>query len=104
MQAILVTTICALRSNFIRHVHKQTCAKIPKRAGILDLQDPGSEILDIVLSFSPGILQILDLVTATLPWDPRDLGSRTEKILLDPGDPGSSLSRLSWDIAGLCLP
>ena len=44
---------------------------------------------------------MLDHVTATLPWDPRDLGSRTENILLDPMDPGSGLSKLSWDPADL---
>ena len=46
-------------------------------------------MLDLTFSFSHGILEILDPVTATLPWDPKDLGSRAEKILLDPGDPGS---------------
>ena len=66
------------------------------------IQDPGScGILDPIFSFSHGILKILDPVTAILPWDPRDLGSRTENILLDPGDPGSSLSKLSWDLADL---
>ena len=57
--------------------------------------------MDLTFSFSLGILEILDLVTATLPWDPRDLGSQTEKILPDPGDPGSSLGNLSWDLAVL---
>ena len=57
--------------------------------------------MDLIFSFSLGILEILDPVTATLPWDPRDLGSRTEKILPDPGDPGSSLGKLSWDLADL---
>ena len=65
-------------------------------------QDPGScRILDLIFSFSQGILEILDPVTTTLPWDPKDLGSRIEKILLDPGDPGSSLSKFSWDLADL---
>ena len=55
------------------------------------IQDPGScRILDPIFSFSHGILEILDPVTATLPWDPRDLESQTDKILPDPGDPGSS--------------
>ena len=58
-------------------------------------------ILDLIFSFSHGILEILDPVTATLPWDPRDLGSRTEKILLDPGYPESSSGELSWDHADL---
>ena len=60
-------------------------------------------MLDIVLSFSHGILKILDPVTAILSWDPRDLGSWTEEILLDLGDPGSSLNELSWDLADLGL-
>ena len=69
------------------------CRHVP-RSG-LDPQDPGSfRILDPIL-FSCGILEILDPVTATLPWDPRDLGSQTDEILPDPGDPGSSLSKLS---------
>ena len=58
-------------------------------------------MLDHIFSFSHGILEILDAVTATLPRDTRDLRSRTEKILLYPGDPGSRLSRLSWDPADL---
>ena len=36
-----------------------------------------------------------------IPWDPRNLGSRTENSLLDPGDPESTLSRLSLDLADL---
>ena len=47
------------------------------------------------------ILEILDPVTATLPWDPRDIVSGTENILLDLGDPGSCLSKLSSDLANL---
>ena len=31
----------------------------------------------------------------TLTWDPGDLGSQTDNILQDPGDPESSLSKLS---------
>ena len=54
--------------------------------------------MDLIFSFSHGVLEILGPVTATLP---RDLGSRTEKILLDTGDPGSSLGMLSWDPADL---
>ena len=61
---------------------------------------PG-RVLDLISSFSLGIIEILDPVTATMPWDPRDLGSRTEKILLDLGDPGYSLGKLSWDLRGL---
>ena len=48
------------------------------RSWITRIQDPGScGILDPIFSFSDGILKILDPVTALLPWDPRDLGSRT---------------------------
>ena len=85
-----------------RHGMHQTCANIPKRFEILDPQDPGSGILQDLgscLSFSHGILEILDPVTTTFPWDPGELGSCTEKILLDPGDPGSSLSNLLYDLA-----
>ena len=42
---------------------------------------------------------ILDPVTATWSWDPGELGSQTEKMLLDPGDPGSCLDKLSKAIA-----
>ena len=83
---------------------QQTCAKIPQdpRSWIHRIQDPGScGILDLIFSFSHGILEILDPVTPTLLWDPRDPGSQTDKILPDPGDPGSSLSKLSWDLADL---
>ena len=74
------------------------------------VRDPGSpgsrvrdlgRILDLIFSFAYGILEILNPGAASLPWDTRDLGSRTEEILLDPGDPGSRLSRLSWDLADL---
>ena len=71
----------------------QTCAKIQKRSGILDPQDPRSRILDLIFSFSIGILEILDPATTALPCDPRNLGSRTETIWLDPWDPGPSLGR-----------
>ena len=57
--------------------------------------------MDLMFSFSDGILEIFDPVTATFRWDPRDLGSRKKMILLDPVDPGSSLSKLSWDLADL---
>ena len=77
---------------------------IPKRSGTLDLQDPGSGILEHLGSYifiSHGILEILDSAKATLSWDPMDTASRTEKILLDPGDPGSSLDNLPRDLADL---
>ena len=60
------------------------------------------EDLDLIFSFSRGILEILDPVR-TLPWDPRDLGSLREIILLDPGDPGPSLRKLSCDLQILDL-
>ena len=70
------------------------------------MQDTRScRILGLVFSFSPGILEILDPVSAgsldPLPWDRRDRGSRTEMILLDPGDPGSSLRKLSCRYRGI---
>ena len=72
------------------------------RSWIPSIQDLGScRILDLIFLFSHGMLEILDPVKTTLPWDTRDLGSRREKILLDPGDPGSSWSKLSWDLADL---
>ena len=49
------------------------------------------------------MLEILDSVTAILPWDPRDLGSRTEKILLDPEDPRSNLIRFQPHIDSTIL-
>ena len=64
--------------------------------------DPGFwRILDIVFLFHNGILEILVPVTAALPWDPMYIESRTKGIMLGPGDPGSSLSKLLWDLADL---
>ena len=52
------------------------------------IRDPGSpgswRILDLTFSAFHEILEMFDPVTATLPWDPKDLGSRTENIRLDP--------------------
>ena len=49
------------------------------RSWIPRIQDPGScRILNLTLSFSHGILEILETVTTTFSWDPRDLGSQTE--------------------------
>ena len=70
----------------------------PKRSEILDprIQDPGCcSIQDLIFSFSHRILKILDPVTTTFTWDPRDLGFRTENFVLDPEDLGSGLSNLS---------
>ena len=72
---------------FDRHVPRSQ--KDP-RSWISRIQDLGSwKLLDLIFSFSDGILEILDPVTATLPWDHRDLGSRTEELhrilgILDP--------------------
>ena len=45
------------------------------------IRDPGScRMLDLTFSFSYGILEILDPVTATLPWDPKDLGSLANRF------------------------
>ena len=77
---------------------KQTCAKITKISGILDLQDPGSGILADLGSYIFIFSWVLRDVTTILPWDPRDLGSLAENILMDPGDPGSSSRKLSWDL------
>ena len=94
------TSVASVITSAARHVPRSQ----KRSQGILDLQDPGSEILEYIGSsflFSLGILGILNPVTATLPWDPRDFGSQTEKTLLDSGDPGSSLCELSWDLADL---
>ena len=85
------------------------------------IQDPGSwRILNLIFSISRGILETFDPVTATLSWDPRDLGSLTEKMLLDLGildskiqdpniqdlgilDPGC-LGKLPWGLVDLVSP
>ena len=61
-------------------------------------------ILDLILSFSCGMLEIMDAAMATLSWDPRDFGSQTEEMLLYPGDPGSCLGKSALDLpdAGAC--
>ena len=65
------------------------------RSWITRIQHPGScRILELIFSFSHEILEILDPATATLPWDLRDLGSQTDNLPV-PGDPGSSLSKIS---------
>ena len=68
--------------------------------------DPGSSgfsirNLDLIFSFSSGILEMFDPVTAKWSWDPRNPGSQTEKMLLDPRDPGSYLDKLPLDLADL---
>lgn len=40
-------------------------------------------------------------MTASLSWNPRDLGSQTENLLRDLDDPGSCLGKVSWDLADL---
>ena len=90
------TVTCLIYPVSSRHVpgsQKDPGSWIPR------VQDPRSwRILDLIFSFSLGILEILDPATAALPWDPADHGSRTEKISLAPGDPGSSLGKLWWDL------
>ena len=90
----------------LQTAHQLVADVCQDRKKIWETGSPRSRIRDlggswIVFLFCHGISETMDPVTATLPWDPRDLGSRTEKILLDPEDPGSSLSRLSWDVADL---
>ena len=58
-------------------------------------------ILDNIFSFPREILEILDPVTATMLWDLRDLESQTQKMLLDPGNPGSCWGTLLQDPADL---
>ena len=81
---------------------EQTFGKIPRRSVMLDLQDPGYlRILNLTLLFSHGILDIKNPATSTLSWDPRDLGSQTDKILLDPGDSASCLGKPPWYVVDL---
>ena len=93
------TVTCLIYPVSSRHVpgsQKDPGSWIPR------VQDPRSwRILDLIFSFSLGILEILDPATAALPLDPTDPESRTENIFLDPGDPRSSLGNLSWDLADL---
>ena len=80
----------------VRHMPKS-----PKRSDILDSQDPGYwKILDLIFSFSRGILEILDF-RATLSWYPKDIGSQTEKLLPDHEDPRSWLGKLSCGVTDL---
>ena len=84
----------------VRHVPR---SQSDPGSWISRIQDPRSwGILDLIFSFSLGILEILDPVLDRIldhvkdpVTDPRDLGSRTERITLDPGDSGSSLGKLS---------
>ena len=43
--------------------------------------------MDPIFSFSLGKPGILDPVLVALSWDPRDLGTQTGKMLLNPADP-----------------
>ena len=89
------------------HLQRAPCRHVPRsqndpRSRIDRIQDPRScKILDLLFSFSHGFLEILDPVAATLPRELGDPESETDKILPDPGDPGSRLSKLSWDLADL---
>ena len=98
---ILTLALAAVEASFCLVHPIVVCKHVPRsqkdpRSWISRIQDPRSwRIVDLIFSFSPGILEILDPVMAILPRDPRDLGSRIENIIMDPGDPGSSLSKLS---------
>ena len=46
-------------------------------------------------------LKILGPIRAALSWDPRDIGSQKENMLLDPEYLRFCLSELSWDLADL---
>ena len=84
------------------HCIRQACVNTPKRSDILEPQDPGSYgILDLMFSFSHGILEILDPVTAALPGILEILDIGDKIFLLDSVDPGSSLSKSSCDLAGI---
>ena len=84
---------------FLNSRHVTRFQKDPK-SWIPRIQDLRSRnILDLIFLLSLGILEILDPVTATMPWDPRDLEFRAEKTLF--WDPGSSLYMFSWDLADL---
>ena len=67
------------------------------------IRDLGASWILYLFSFSHEILGVLDPVMAILSRDPRYLGSQsqTEKMSLDPVDPGSCLGKLSWDLTGL---
>ena len=85
---------------------KQTCAEIPKRSEILDSQDIESVLLQdlgsYIFIFSRDLKDLgscHDNISVQDPIGILDLGQK--KNLLDPGDPGSSLSNLSWDLVDL---
>ena len=87
------TPLKKLRTLPSRHVPRSQ--KDP-RFWIPRTQDPGScWILDLIFSFSHGILEILDLVTTTFSWDPRDPGSRTKIFcwILEILDPAWAICR-----------
>ena len=67
-------------------------------------QDPGSKILEDLRSYVFIFFwDLRDLGSCygniAMGSYPRDLRSRPQKILLDPGYLGSSLRELSWDLA-----
>ena len=69
-------------SRYVYNIKWQTCAKIKNPGSWISwIQDPEScRMLDLTFSFSHGILEILDPATATLPWDPKDLGSPAKRF------------------------
>ena len=76
----------------------------PKK--IRDTGSPGSRIWDIekfwiIFLYSRGILGILYPITVTFSWDPIYPGSQTEKMWMDPWDPGFRLVKFSWDLVDL---
>ena len=86
-------------------VFRPDMCQAPKK--IRDPGSSGSMIWDIEGSwilyfyFTIEILGILNPDEPILSRDPRDLGSRTEKHVADPGDTGSCVSNLSWDLVDL---
>ena len=83
------------RITVVTVVHSDRGRDVPRSQNIRDPGSPGCRIrrnwrtLDPIFLFSRGILGILDHIAETLSWDLRDLGSQTERMSLDPGDPGS---------------
>ena len=82
------------------------CAKIPKRSGIHDPQDPNSEILmDLGSSISGFVVRAWDLESCMFILSRDPDGSRTLLFTLpgDPGNLGSWLFTFSGDL-GLMDP
>ena len=72
----------------------QTCAKIQRRSGTQDPQNPGSGIVtDPELAYCRRFSGSW-ILSAQFLRDPVDLGPCLEKLLLDPGDPESE--KMYW--------